>query len=49
MADPTNIYAIDELKFLTGYNIEPVVASRGRRIEAALSSATTTRAPTSTR
>ena len=30
MADPSNIYAIDELKFLTGYNIEPVVASRER-------------------
>src|SRR5205823_1704923 len=27
MADPSNIYAIDELKFLTQYNIEPVVTS----------------------
>ncbi len=27
MADPTNLNAIDDLKFLTGYNIEPVVAS----------------------
>ncbi|MCC6749803.1 MAG: type IV-A pilus assembly ATPase PilB [Deltaproteobacteria bacterium] len=27
MADPANIYAIDDLKFLTGYNIEVVVAS----------------------
>ncbi len=27
MADPTNIYAIDDIKFLTGYNVEPVVAS----------------------
>jgi type IV pilus assembly protein PilB len=27
MADPSNIYAIDELKFLTQYNVEPVVAS----------------------
>src|SRR5258708_34939868 len=27
MADPSNIYAIDELKFLTQYNIEPVVAT----------------------
>jgi type IV pilus assembly protein PilB len=27
MADPSNIYAIDELKFLTQYNIDPVVAS----------------------
>jgi type IV pilus assembly protein PilB len=29
MADPSNIYAIDELKFLTQYNIDPVVASEG--------------------
>src|SRR5499425_3460959 len=35
MADPSNIYAIDELKFLTQYNIEPVVASEGA-LEAAL-------------
>ncbi|MFQ5901915.1 MAG: type IV-A pilus assembly ATPase PilB [Thermodesulfobacteriota bacterium] len=27
MADPSNIFAIDDLKFLTGYNIEPQVAS----------------------
>jgi type IV pilus assembly protein PilB len=27
MADPSNIYAIDDLKFLTGYNIEVVVSS----------------------
>jgi len=27
MSDPANIYAIDELKFLTQYNIEPVVAA----------------------
>ena len=27
MADPTNIYAIDDLKFLTGLNIEPVVTT----------------------
>ena len=27
MADPSNIYAIDDLKFMTGYKIEPVVAS----------------------
>src|SRR5690348_16757851 len=36
MADPSNIYAIDELKFLTQYNIEPVVASESA-LEAALS------------
>jgi type IV pilus assembly protein PilB len=27
MADPTNLNAIDDLKFLTSYNIEPVIAS----------------------
>jgi type IV pilus assembly protein PilB len=27
MADPTNLNAIDDLKFLTGYNVEPVIAS----------------------
>ncbi len=26
-ADPSNIYALDDIKFLTGYNIQPVVAS----------------------
>src|SRR5687768_3869166 len=36
MADPSNIFAIDELKFLTQYNIEPVVASENA-LEAALS------------
>ncbi len=36
MADPSNIYAIDELKFLTQYNIDPVVASDAA-IEAAMS------------
>lgn len=27
MADPSNIFAIDDIKFLTGYNVESVVAS----------------------
>ena len=27
MADPTNVFAIDDIKFMTGFNIEPVVAS----------------------
>jgi type IV pilus assembly protein PilB len=27
MTDPTNLNAIDDIKFLTGYNVEPVVAS----------------------
>ncbi|MCU0661885.1 MAG: type IV-A pilus assembly ATPase PilB [Myxococcota bacterium] len=35
MSDPTNLHAIDDVKFLTGYNIEPVVASQAS-IEAAL-------------
>ena len=26
MADPSNLHAIDDIKFLTGYNVEPVVA-----------------------
>jgi type IV pilus assembly protein PilB len=30
MSDPSNIYVIDDLKFLTGYNIEVVVASETR-------------------
>jgi len=27
MADPSNIFAIDDIKFLTGYNVEPLIAS----------------------
>ena len=27
MADPTNLHAIDDIKFLTAFNVEPVVAS----------------------
>jgi len=27
MVDPTNVYAMDDIKFMTGFNIEPVVAS----------------------
>ncbi|RMG19103.1 MAG: type IV-A pilus assembly ATPase PilB [Deltaproteobacteria bacterium] len=30
MSDPSNIFAIDDIKFLTGYNIEVVVASDGQ-------------------
>jgi type IV pilus assembly protein PilB len=29
MTDPTNVFAMDDIKFMTGYNIEPVVASEG--------------------
>jgi type IV pilus assembly protein PilB len=34
MADPSNIFAIDDLKFLTGYNIEVVVAAEASIEEA---------------
>ena len=27
MTDPTNMFAMDDIKFMTGYNVEPVVAS----------------------
>jgi type IV pilus assembly protein PilB len=27
MSDPTNVYAMDDIKFMTGYGIEPVIAS----------------------
>ncbi len=27
MADPSNVFAIDDIKFMTGYNVKPVVAS----------------------
>jgi type IV pilus assembly protein PilB len=37
MMDPTNLHAIDDVKFLTGYNVEPVVASEGA-IEKAIES-----------
>src|SRR5512134_3618933 len=29
MADPTNVFAMDDIKFMTGYNVEPVVAAEG--------------------
>ncbi len=34
MVDPTNLNAIDDVKFLTGYNVEPVVASEASIEEA---------------
>ncbi len=34
MSDPSNIYAIDDVKFLTGYNIEVVVTSESSLAEA---------------
>jgi len=33
MVDPTNVFAMDEIKFMTGFNIEPVVASESSIIE----------------
>ncbi|HVS02256.1 MAG TPA: type IV-A pilus assembly ATPase PilB [Thermoanaerobaculia bacterium] len=27
MLDPTNVFAMDDIKFMTGYNVEPVVAA----------------------
>src|SRR5438445_8756471 len=27
MVDPTNVFAMDDIKFMTGFNIEPLVAS----------------------
>src|SRR5438552_2574571 len=57
MTDPTNVFAMDDIKFMTGYNVEPVVASETAVIEAiqkyyptagkaARSLATTAAAPT---
>lgn len=34
MVDPTNVFAMDDIKFMTGYNIEPVVASETSILEA---------------
>src|SRR6185436_7093226 len=33
MTDPTNVFAMDDIKFMTGYNVEPVVASETAVIE----------------
>lgn len=34
MADPSNIFAIDDIKFMTGYNVEAVVAAEASIIDA---------------
>ena len=34
MADPNNIIVIDEIKFMTGFNVEPVVASETEIVDA---------------
>jgi len=32
--DPTNVFAIDDIKFITGFNVEPVVATEASILEA---------------
>jgi len=34
MVDPTNVFAMDDIKFMTGFNVEPVVASESSIREA---------------
>src|SRR5580700_9212041 len=34
MTDPTNVFAMDDIKFMTGFNVEPVVASESSIHEA---------------
>ncbi|HYB62505.1 MAG TPA: type IV-A pilus assembly ATPase PilB, partial [Methylomirabilota bacterium] len=34
MTDPTNVFAMDDIKFMTGFNVEPVVASEAAINEA---------------
>jgi type IV pilus assembly protein PilB len=34
MTDPTNVFAMDDIKFMTGYNVVPVVASATAFLEA---------------
>jgi type IV pilus assembly protein PilB len=34
MTDPTNVFAMDDVKFMTGYNVEPVVASEIALVDA---------------
>src|SRR5271169_515792 len=33
LVDPTNVFALDDIKFMTGYNVEPVVASENEVME----------------
>jgi len=33
MVDPTNVFAMDDIKFMTGFNIEPVVASESSIVD----------------
>ena len=34
MTDPTNVFAMDDIKFMTGYSVEPVVASEAAMVDA---------------
>ena len=34
MTDPTNVFAMDDIRFMTGYNVEPVVAAEVAVLEA---------------
>src|ERR687898_1646410 len=34
MTDPTNVFAMDDIRFMTGYNVEPVVASETAVVDA---------------
>jgi type IV pilus assembly protein PilB len=34
ITDPTNVFAMDDIKFMTGYNVEPVVASETAVLDA---------------
>jgi type IV pilus assembly protein PilB len=34
MADPTNVFAIDDIKFMTALNVEPVIASEASILSA---------------
>src|SRR3569832_1462189 len=33
MVDPSDVFAIDDIKFMTGYNVEPVIASESSIVE----------------
>jgi type IV pilus assembly protein PilB len=46
MGDPTNVFAMDDIKFITGYNVEPVVASWPPRSPSWRPSTITTAPPT---
>jgi type IV pilus assembly protein PilB len=45
MVDPTNVFAMDDIKFMTGFNIEPVVASETSILEGIEKAYVTTNEP----